>query len=237
MEFKDIIALIHPVLAVGFVFPLIGISVYMAWQTRQRRLSRSNQENKSKIPAIVGQEHLKIGRWLTGSIVGITLIALAYSIYFKGVFKELSPEKIPQAIFIVLMFIFTLVSLILLYRAKPNQPLWRGIFATLTGMGIVVIGCQDGVFRRGYEWQFSHYYYGVAAALLMIFSLAIVPDIYKSNRWRITHTVLNCIALLLFLGQGMTGTRDLLEIPLSWQEQHLYQCDWNQRTCPQPPKS
>lgn len=93
MEFKDIIALIHPVLAVGFVFPLIGISVYMAWQTRQRRLSRSNQENKSKIPAIVGQEHLKIGRWLTGSIVGITLIALAYSIYFKGVFKDLSPEK------------------------------------------------------------------------------------------------------------------------------------------------
>ena len=76
MEFKDIIGLIHPVLAVVFVFPLIGISVYMAWQTRQRRLHRSNQENKSKIPVNVGQEHLKIGRWLTGSVVGITLIAL-----------------------------------------------------------------------------------------------------------------------------------------------------------------
>jgi hypothetical protein len=103
-------------------------------------------------------------------------------------------------------------------------------------MGIVVIGCQEGVFRRGYEWQFSHYYYGVASALLMVFALAIVPDIYQSNRWRITHTVLNCMALLLFLGQGMTGTRDLLEIPLSWQQQHLYQCDWNQKTCPQPPQ-
>ncbi|VXD25497.1 conserved membrane hypothetical protein [Planktothrix serta PCC 8927] len=236
MVFNDIIALIHPVLAVVFVFPLIGISVYMAWQTRQRRLHRSNPENKVKIPPNVGQEHLKIGRWLTGSVVGITLIALAYSIYFKGVFKALSPEKMSLAIFIVFMFGFTIASLILLYKSKPNQPLWRGIFATLTGMGIVVLGCQEGVFRRGYEWQFSHYYYGVAAALLMIFSLAIVPDIYKSNRWRIAHTVLNCIALLLFLGQGMTGTRDLLEIPLSWQQQHLYQCDWNQKTCPQPPQ-
>jgi len=119
MEFKDIIGLIHPVLAVVFVFPLIGISVYMAWQTRQRRLHHSNQENKSKIPPNVGQEHLKIGRWLTGSVVGITLIALGYSIYFKGVFKDLSPEKMPQAIFIVFMFIFTIASLILLYKAKP----------------------------------------------------------------------------------------------------------------------
>ncbi|CAD5927449.1 hypothetical protein PA905_15350 [Planktothrix agardhii CCAP 1459/11A] len=236
MEFKDIIGLIHPVLAVVFVFPLIGISVHKAWQTRQRRLHRSEPDNKTKIPANVGQEHLKIGRWLTGSVVGITLVALAYSISFKGVFKDLSPDKMPQAIFIVFMFVFTIASLILLYRAKPNQRIWRGVFATLTGMGIVVIGCQEGVFRRGYEWQVSHYYYGVAAALLMVFALAIVPEIYQSNRWRITHTVLNCIALLLFLGQGMTGTRDLLEIPLSWQQQHLYQCDWNQRTCPQPPK-
>ena len=233
MEFKDVMALVHPVLAVSFVFPMIGISVYMAWQTRQRRLSLADKENKTKIPATVGQAHLKIGHWLTGSVVGVTLIGLAYSIYFKGVFKDLTPDKMPQAIFIVFMFLFTIASLILLYKVQqPNQRIWRGIFATLTGMGIVILGCQEGVFRRGYEWQVSHYYYGVASALLMIFSLAIVPDIYKSKRWRIAHTVLNCFALLLFFGQGFTGTRDLLEIPLSWQEQHLYKCDWNNRTCP-----
>ncbi|HEY9609919.1 MAG TPA: DUF4079 family protein [Allocoleopsis sp.] len=38
--------------------------------------------------------------------------------------------------------------------------------------------------------------------------------IYKdrSNGWRNVHIILNCFALLLFIGQGMTGTRDLFEI-------------------------
>jgi len=71
----------------------------------------------------------------------------------------------------------------------------------------------------------------------MVFSLAIVEDIYKdrSNRWRYVHIILNCLALLLFIGQGMTGTRDLLEIPLSWQKPYIYQCDFANKTCPQPP--
>jgi hypothetical protein len=48
----------------------------------------------------------------------------------------------------------------------------------------------------------------------MVFSLAIVEDIYKdkSNRWRNFHIILNCVALLLFVGQGFTGSRDLFEI-------------------------
>ena len=72
------------------------------------------------------------------------------------------------------------------------------------------------------------------SVLLMIISLAIVPEIYKdrSHRWRIIHTVLNCIALLLFLGQGMTGSRDLLEIPLSWQKPAVYKCDFEKKVCP-----
>jgi hypothetical protein len=70
----------------------------------------------------------------------------------------------------------------------------------------------------------------------MVFSLAIVEDIYKdrSNRWRYVHIILNCLALLLFMGQGMTGTRDLLEIPLSWQKPYIYQCDFANKTCPKP---
>ncbi|HEY9666707.1 MAG TPA: DUF4079 domain-containing protein [Coleofasciculaceae cyanobacterium] len=76
----------------------------------------------------------------------------------------------------------------------------------------------------------------MTAALLMIFSLAIASDIYKdrSNRWRYVHIILSCAALHLFLGQGITGTRDLLEIPLSWQKSHIYQCDFVNKTCPQP---
>ncbi|TAG11991.1 MAG: DUF4079 domain-containing protein, partial [Oscillatoriales cyanobacterium] len=46
--------------------------------------------------------------------------------------------------------------------------------------------------------------------------------------------ILNSIAVLLFLGQGMTGTRDLLEIPLSWQKPYIYSCDFPNKTCPKP---
>jgi len=71
----------------------------------------------------------------------------------------------------------------------------------------------------------------------MIFSLAIVQDIYqdRSQRWRKVHIILNCVALLLFLGQGVTGARDLLEIPLSWQESYVYKCDYKKHTCPNLP--
>lgn len=92
------------------------------------------------------------------------------------------------------------------------------------------------MFRRSNEWYWSHYYIGITAALLMVFSLAIIEDIYKdrTNRWRNIHIILNCLALLLFVGQGMTGSRDLLEIPLSWQKSHIYQCNFDNKTCPQP---
>ncbi|HAT15571.1 MAG TPA: hypothetical protein DCS91_20115 [Microcoleaceae bacterium UBA11344] len=71
--------------------------------------------------------------------------------------------------------------------------------------------------------------------MIMVFSLA-APEIYqdRSHGWRKIHTVLNWIALLIFIGQGMTGSRDLLEIPLSWQKEDLYQCDWKNKTCPKP---
>lgn len=233
MELADFISLIHPAIAVFFVFPLIGIVVNFAWATRQRRLQTVNS-GKSKIPPVVGVEHRRLGNWLTGAVVGLALLGLAYPISKNIIKHQLWNKNLFQVVFIILMFAATIASLILLYRAKPA--LWRGVFATLTGTGLVILGCQDGVYRRTNEWYFSHYYFGITAALLMIFSLAIVQDIYKdrSNRWRIVHTILNCIALLLFIGEGMTGTRDLLEIPLSWQEPYVYQCDFVKKTCPTP---
>ncbi|CCQ56743.1 MULTISPECIES: DUF4079 domain-containing protein [Crocosphaera] len=211
MKPVDFLLIIHPALAVIFVFPLIGIVSYYSWQTRQRRLALANKE-KSKIPPIVGTEHVKIGRWLSTGVVAITLFGLAYPIGEDIIKKQLWGTNFFQFIFLILMFVLTAVSLYFLHNAREAK--WRGIFATLTGMGIVILGCQDNVFRRTNEWYISHYYYGITAALLMIFSLAIVKDIYKdkSNRWRNAHIILNCFALLLFMGQGITGARDLLEI-------------------------
>lgn len=210
---QDLVALIHPALAVVFVFPTIGIVTYFAWQTRQRRLATA-EGGKSKIPPVVGRDHVKIGRWLAASVVIISLIALAYSIVYKSFIKKnLWQENNAQAWLIILMFVATTASLILLMNARPK--LWRGIFATLTGMGLIILGAQEGVWRLSKEWYWSHYYYGVAVCLLMIFSLAIMDDIYKdrTNCWRNVHIILNCLALLLFIGQGITGARDLLEIP------------------------
>ena len=211
---KDLAGLIHPAIAVVMVFPLIGIATNYAWQTRQRRLAIKNGD-KSKIPPAVGKEHVAIGRWLTGSVVGISIIALAYSIFLKGIPKLQKNGDLDefQVVFIVLMFIATIASTILLYRARPM--LWRAIFATLSGMGLIILGAQEGVWRLDKEWYWSHYYYGIAVSILMLFSLAIVDDIYRDRSlfWRKVHIVLNCLALLLFIGQGITGARDLLEIP------------------------
>ncbi|MEA5505237.1 DUF4079 domain-containing protein [Halotia wernerae UHCC 0503] len=233
MEIADFLGLLHPAIAVIFVFPLIGNVINFAWQTRQRRL-QNLAGGKSKIPPVVGKEHKQLGEWLTGAIVGLVLLGLAYPIGKNILQNQLWNQAAFQVVFILLMFVLTIAALVLLYRAK--QRVWRAIFATLAGAGLVIIGCQDGVFRRTNEWYWSHYYIGITAALLMIFSLAIVQDIYqdRSNRWRTVHTILNCIALLLFIGQGMTGTRDLLEIPLSWQEPYVYQCDFVNKTCPTP---
>ena len=220
MSPEHFLILIHPAVTVILVFPLIGIAVNLAWQTRQRRL-QIQEGAKSKIPAVVGREHVSIGNWLAGTVVGITLLGLAYPLILgKGgliaKFQRGNLETFP-AIFISLMFIATIVSLVLLYRSRQKH--WRGIFATLTGMGIIILGSQPGVYRRTDEWYWSHYYYGIVAALLMIFSVAIVEDIYqdRSQRWRYVHIILNCLALLLFIGQGFTGTRDLFEIGLYLQ--------------------
>ena len=209
---QDLVSLIHPALVVVFVFPMVGIVTNYAWQTRQRRLAA--KKDKSKIPAVVGREHVKVGRWLAASVVVASLIALAYSIVYKSFIKgQLWEKNNPLAILIILLFVATIASLVLLLRAKPK--LWRGIFATMTGMGLVIIGEQEGVWRLADQWYWSHHYYGIAVSLLMIFSIAILDDIYRdrTNTLRNIHIILNCFALLLFIGQGITGTRDLLEIP------------------------
>ncbi|MBR8836915.1 MAG: DUF4079 domain-containing protein [Stigonema ocellatum SAG 48.90 = DSM 106950] len=233
MEYRDMLVLLHPALAVIVVFPLIGIVVNRAFQVRQRRLQTLAQ-GKSKIPPVVGQEHVQLGRWLTGSVVIVTLLALANGIFGNIVDHQVWMKAPFQVVFIVLLFASTLATLGLLYRAQDKR--WRGVFATLSGMGLVILGCQDGVYRKTDQWYISHYYYGIMAALLMIFSLAILPDIYqdRTNRWRKVHITLNCIALLVFLGQGITGTQALLEIPLNWQEpyvQKLYEQKCDTRPC------
>ena len=59
MDFQDTWALLHPAIAIIVVFPLLGIVVNRALFTRERRLVTKAGE-KSKIPSVVGTEHVAI---------------------------------------------------------------------------------------------------------------------------------------------------------------------------------
>ncbi len=228
LDTPDILRLLHPFLAVTFVMPLIGVAVYFAVQTRQRRLAMVNK-TKTTIAPVVGKEHVRVGQWLSGSVVGLVLLGLAHPI-FKTIARENAWAEDPfRVIFVVAVYGLTIASLVLLYRSATA--LWRGVFASLTGMGLWLLGMQPGVWRRGFEWYVSHFYLGMAAAMLMIFALATLPEVYKAKRWRIAHAAINTVAVLLFISQGITGVRDLLEIPLHWQEPFVFQCDVENRTC------
>ncbi|HIK25282.1 MAG: DUF4079 domain-containing protein [Thermosynechococcus sp. Uc] len=236
LNLKDIILLLHPILACTFVFPVIGITTFLALQTRQRRL-----KDTTSIPATVGHLHVKLGKLLAAGVVGITLVALAYSVVFgfQGFLMQAENNALQplSVVLVVLMFVVTIAATVFLYRAQSK--IWRGVFALLSGMGVTILAFQPGVFRRDDEWWISHFYFGLASVMLMIFSVAIVHDIYqdRSLRWRRIHMGLNALVLVLFLLQGITGTRDLLEIPLSWQAPVVYQCNFDPRspqfkTCP-----
>jgi MFS family permease len=226
---RDTILLLHPFVAVTVVFPLIGMVVNRALQTRQRRLQVSTGV-KSAIPPSAGPEHAQLGRWLTGAVVGSVLLAFANDVFGNIVDKKVWIQNPFQVILISLLFIVAIASLVVLYRAKTR--LWRSVFAILTSIALIIIGSQDGVYRKTEQWYISHYYYGITAAIITIFSLAIVKEIYqdRTNRWRTIHIILNSFALLLFVGQAFTGTQSLLEVPLAWQKPYIeklyeQQCD------------
>jgi hypothetical protein len=228
MDTLDLLRLIHPAIAIVWVLPLAGIATRYSLQTRERRLA-AKAKVKTKLPPTVGLEHVTVGRWLAASVVGVALIGLGYPIIKHLVRENIWAQNPFQVVFIGLLMTLTVATTVLLYRARAAS--WRATFATLTTMGLILLGCQDGVFRRGNEWFVSHYYYGLLVAILMVLSITTLPEIYRSPAWRRAHIFFNAMAVLLFIGQGITGARDLLEIPLSWQEPFIYSCDFVAKTC------
>jgi hypothetical protein len=194
-------------------------------------------------------EHVKYGKWLAGGVVATSLLGLTHPTVRYFVKQLYTPEwnaenwtKYQGEIFITIaFFVATAISLAFLYFARTR--VWAIVFGILTAIGLLLIGFQDkifrpdvaygAIFRRDDAWYLSHFYFGMTAATLMVLSLVMIQDIYRdrSNRFRLAHIILNSFAFLLFLGQGFTGARDLLEIPLSWQEPFVYGCDYPNKTC------
>ncbi|PSN76849.1 DUF4079 domain-containing protein, partial [filamentous cyanobacterium CCP4] len=103
LDTPDLLRLLHPFLAVTVVMPLIGIAVYFAVQTRQRRLAVANK-TKSTIAPVVGKEHVRVGQWLAGAVVGLVLLGLAHPI-FKTILRENAWAEDPfRVVFVVAMY-------------------------------------------------------------------------------------------------------------------------------------
>jgi hypothetical protein len=221
----DWLWIIHPALAVVLVYPLLGMVLRLAQQTRQRRIA------KAKHPPSVGGEHADLGRWLAAAVIGIELVAFAVVIITK-VPSALSPGR---AALLLLVLAGTVAALLALWRVK--QAPYRAAFALLCFAGMLGLGLQPEVWRVSDNplepafWQ-SHFWGGMGLTGLMLFSVAARPEILRKLRWRRLHLSANILAALIFLAQGISGPRDLLEIPLSWQKPTIYACDYQARTCP-----
>ena len=228
MTTTDWLWILHPALAVVLIYPLIGMVVRLAWQTRQRRVAQV------KHPPVVGRDHSDLGRWLAAGVVVLVLIALTVVIATKEPLLQFS-GGVGRAVQLMVVLLGTGASLVALWRSKAAT--LRLSFSLITWVGVLTLGAQPEVWRLSDNplspafWQ-SHYWAGVAVTGLMLFSLAARPEILRDLRLRRLHVTASVLAALLFVMQGITGTRDLLEIPLSWQKPAVYACDFDLKRCP-----
>ena len=225
-------ALLHPTLMILFVYPVVGATIRLGILVRERRLGITKQ-----LPA-VNREHADHGRWVTAGVVVTVLIALVFSF----VSQALAPGAglaggAARGGLLVLASAGTLVALLALLKVKA-APL-RACFGLLTWAGLLGLGAQPEIWRlsdnpfSGAFWG-SHYWSGVLLTGLFLFTLAARPEISRQPRWRRLHIAANLLVLVLLAVQAITGTRDLLEMPLSWQTAAIQRCDFSARICPPP---
>ncbi|MFN5194470.1 MAG: DUF4079 domain-containing protein [Cyanobacteriota bacterium] len=227
MQTVDWLMILHPALAVLVIFPLVGQVLRLGLQTRQRRLEGA------KLPPTVGRDHAELGRWLSTAAVLVALVALTVVIGAKAAVGLAGGAG--RGLQLLLVLIGTLVALAALWQVRA-APL-RLAFSLITWAGVLALGAQpevwrlsDNPFSAGF-WQ-SHYWAAAGAIGLLLFFAGARPEITRQGRWRSVHVVAGVLTGVLLVVLAITGSRDLLEIPLSWQQGHLQACDWAAQVCP-----
>lgn len=225
MTTVDWLWLVHPALAVGLVYPLVGAAVHLAHQTRQRRLQQVQG------PASSGAAHTIVGRWLATGVVAIELIAFTVVILTKEP-SQLTPGR---SGLLMLVLGGAILALAALWRVR--RAAYRASFALLCWVGVIGLGLQPEIWRVSDNpldpafWH-SHHWGGMGLTGLLLLAVAAQPEIQRQLRWRRLHLTANGLAALIFIAQGITGPRDLLEIPLSWQKATIGGCDVQRQVCP-----
>lgn len=231
----DWLALLHPVLMILFVYPVIGATIRLGILVRERRLGITRQ------PDLVPVEHADHGAWVSAGVVVAVLIALLYSVLAHAIASGAAAALqggLPRVLLLVLVAAGTLVALLALLRVRRAS--LRASFALLCWAGLLGLGSQPEIFRlsdnplSGGFWS-SHYWSGVLLCGLLLFTTAARPEIIRLPRLRRLHLGLNLLVMVLLAVQAITGSRDLLEMPLSWQTPAILGCDPHARSCPQPP--
>jgi hypothetical protein len=186
----------------------------------------------------VPREHADHGRWLTAGVVVAVLVALVYSFLSNAWTLEAAfSGGMARLLLLLLVAAGTLVALLALLRVK--RAALRASFAWLCWAGLLGLGSQPEIWRLSDNpfsapfWG-SHYWSGVLLTGLLLFNLAARPEITRRPAWRRLHIASNLLVMVLLAVQAITGSRDLLEIPLSWQKPAIYRCDFENRTCPEP---
>ena len=131
MQSVDWLWLLHPALAVVLVYPLLGMVLRLAQQTRDRRLTQA------KHPPTVGRDHADLGKWLAGSVVAIVLLAEAVVIATKHALPSFEGGSSRLAL-MGMVLIGSGVALAALWRVK--QPPYRASFALLCWAGVIGLG-------------------------------------------------------------------------------------------------
>jgi hypothetical protein len=204
------LALLHPVLVILFVYPVVGATIRLGILVREQRLGITQQ------PAIVPREHADHGRWLTAGVVVAVLIAELFSFSHAAVAPGAltASGRLPLLLAVALATLLALLALLRVQRAAL-----RASFGVLTWAGLLSLGAQPEIWRlsdnpfSGGFWS-SHYWSGVLLSGLLLFNLAARPEISRQRAWRCLHLAANPLILLLLAVVAITGTRDLLQLPL-----------------------
>lgn len=233
MTALDWLALLHPVLVILFVYPVVGATIRLGILVREKRLGITRQ------PDLVPVEHAAHGAWVTAGVVVAVLIALLYSLLAHGLAAGTAlAGGLPRLLLLGLAATGTLASLLALLRVR--RAALRASFALLCWAGLLSLGSQPEIWRlsdnplSGGFWS-SHYWSGVLLSGLLLFTTAARPEIMRLPRLRRLHLGLNLLVMVLLAVQAITGSRDLLAMPLSWQTPAILRCDPLARRCPLPP--
>lgn len=198
------LALLHPLLAVLFLFPVAGVVVRLGLLVRERRTGYN-----PALPSTVAAEHWQHGRWLTAAMVVVMWLAELYGV--------LSHRDQALAMAPALIWGLALGGILVALAAfcQVRTPFLRAAFCLLTWGGLLLVGATP-VVARGADhplqigfWS-SHYWAGMLLVGLLLGTLALRQELAARAFWRRLHRATALLALLLFAVTAITGLRDLM---------------------------